>query len=129
MSFFDLPLYAAPLGKSVSGLVVSKTGIMTLEVATGSITLQVNGAVHTFDTIESHTFTSDASFKKSVFMGIITNGGTSAALWVDEYLDDGKTIRSSPPVGYFAILDLCWFYIPAGETDLDNTIIYRREWL
>lgn len=128
MGFFDQSMFAAPTGKTVSGLALTKTAAMTLEVATGSVTRQAPGVTSSLDAAESHVFTADSSLPKQVFLGLITNE-TDTDLWVDEYVDDGSTVRADVPTGWTLIADIGWFTIPAAETNLDNTTINRRVWL
>ncbi len=128
MGFLDQPIHAAPTGKSVDGLDLTKTAAMTLEVASGSVTRNVSGAVSTLDDAESHVFVADGALPKRVFMGVITNE-TDTDLWVDEYVDDGSKVRADPPDGWSLIADVASFVIPAGVTDLDNTTINRRVWI
>ena len=128
MTFADKDMIVGQIGKTISGLTLSKTAAMTLEVASGSVTIHQDGYVYTLDTAESHAFTADTKDSTHVIMGIITNdAGTD--LWIDKYVDDGKTMRGVPPTGYELILDIAWFTIDANETDLDNVTIYRRNWI
>ena len=128
MGFLNHSTHAAPTGKVISDLALTKTAAMTLEVAAGSITRQAPGVTSTLSAAQSYAFTADSSLPVQVFMGIITNE-VSTDLWVDEYVDNGATVRADPPVGWTLIADIAWFTIPAAETDLDNTTIHRRVWL
>ena len=128
MAFVDKKLLSGQVGKTVSGLGLSKTAAMTLEVATGSITLHLTGVVSTLSSVQSNVFTSDSTYKKVVFIALIDNGST-VDVWFDEYVDDGLNKRGDVPSGYKIISDIAWFTIAVNETDLNNTSIYRREWL
>ena len=125
MAFVDKNLKAGLIGKTVSGFDISQTAAMTLQVASGSVTLHSTGVIYTLAAAESHVFTSDPSNVKRCFMGIINNGATTD-LWVDEYINDGNTTQADPPAGYSLIHALAWFDIAAGETDLVNSTINRR---
>jgi hypothetical protein len=128
MSFVDVPLYAGALGKAVAGLVLSKTGAMVLEVATGSVVDHNSGDTYTLSSAQDHVFTSDSTHAKRVQILLVENG-TTTDIWVDEFLLDDLTRPADIPSGYSMILDLGWFDFEAAETDLDNATIYRREWL
>lgn len=125
MSFADYPIVASLAGLSVSGLTLSKTAALTLEVATGTVTHTVTGLSSTLSAAQNHVFTADATYDKQVYMAIIDNG-TTVDLWVDSYVDDGSKVRADPPTGYRDVLTLAWFTLSANETDLDNAIINRR---
>jgi len=128
MAFSDHELFAGLAGKTVSGLTLSKTAAMTLELATGSVILHRTGVTHTLAAAQSHVFTSDPTKPTRVFMGLVDNG-TTKDLWVDSYVDDGSKIQANPPTGYSLILPVAWFTIAAGETDLANAAINRRVWI
>jgi hypothetical protein len=128
MAFVDLPLKSGPSGLSVSGLGLSKTGPLTLELGTGSVSKHRDGLAHVLAAAQSHTFTPDPTNATRVFMALVNNGG-SVDLWVDAYVDDGETVRGDPPSGYEVVLELTWFTIAAGETDLANATINRRTWV
>lgn len=125
MAFTDLPLSEGLVGKIVSGLALSQTAAMTLQVAAGSIALQQNGVTYTLGSAQSQVFVADATYPKQCLMAIIDNGVTTD-LWVDDYVDDGLNVRGSIPAGYIFIQALAWFSIAANETDLANATINRR---
>ncbi len=127
MAFQDVPLIAGLVGKSVSGLGVSQTAPMTLEVATGSVVTLEDGVTHTLSTAESQVFTADATDPKIVRMGLIDNG-VNVDVWIDEYIDDGFNNGAPIPAGYEYIADIAWFQIAANETDLLNGTVSRRTW-
>ena len=127
MSFSDKPLLQGLVGKTVSGLALSQTALMTLEVASGSVALQQDGVTYTLASAQSHVFTSDATFQTQCFIGLIDNGATTD-IWVDEYVDDGFNTRGAIPAGYELISAVGWFAIPVNETDLANATINRRVW-
>ncbi len=127
MPFADQPLQAAPLNKGITGLAVSQTAPMTLEVATGTITEYDTGAVHNFTPAESNAFVADATDPTQVFMAIITND-VSVDLWVDAYVDDGFNARGAIPTGFRILATVAWFSIAANETDLLNGDVFRRVW-
>lgn len=128
MAFMDLDLIAGLVGKSVSGLGMSKTAAMTLEVATGSVTTFQDAVTYTLASAQNHVFSADATNPTQVFMGLIDNGSITD-LWVDTYVDDGLNQQGALPAGYKLILAFAWFSIPANETNLDNTTICRRTWV
>ncbi len=125
MAFSDKNLNGGPIGRSVTGLIITKTAAMTLEVASGSVTHQQTGTTYTLAGAENHVFTSDPGSVKRVFMAIIDNG-VSTDLWVDEYIVDGINTRGDVPAGYAVVHALAWFDIAAAETDLVNSTINRR---
>jgi hypothetical protein len=127
MAFQDLPMKAGPSGRSVTGLALSKTAVMTLELAAGTVSVHKSGQAYTLASAQSHAFSSDPSQPTQVFMGLIDNGSITD-LWVDAFVDDGKTVQAKPPSGYELVLEVAWFTIAAGETDLDNGTIHRRVW-
>jgi hypothetical protein len=127
MAFQDAPIHPEPMRKINSGLGVSKTGAMTLQVETGSVKDYQIGVTYMLASAQSHTFTSDATYAKRCFLGLINNGVTTD-IWADEYLLDGLEQPADPPTGYTLIQALAWFDMDAGETDLDNATIYRRTW-
>ena len=128
MAFTDIELNSGLAGFSISGLTLSKTALLTLEVASGSVTVHQTGSTYTLATAQDHSFTADATNSKKVFMGLIDNG-TTTDLWVDSYIDDGNTQRAAPPSGYNLIREIAWFDLAANETDLDNSTIYRRAYI
>lgn len=128
MSFVDFPLNAGEAGLTVSGLALSQTAAMTLQVASGSATTHQDGVTHTLAAAESQTFAADATNPTEVFMALIDNG-VNVDLWVDAYVDDGLTQQADVPAGYELILAFAWFSIPANETDLANVTINRRTWV
>ena len=125
--FADYPIIASLAGLSVSGLGLSKTAAMTLQVATGSVTPQTTGIASTLGSAQSKVFVADSTYPKQISMGLIDNG-TTVDLWVDEYVDpgDGSMVQGDPPTGYRAVLALAWFTLPAGTTDLTDVVINRR---
>lgn len=125
MAFTDMNLIAGLVGKAVTGLGLTKTAALTLEVATGSVTHHRTGTTYTLASAQSKVFTPDTTYAKQVFMAIIDNGSTTD-LWVDGYLDDGLSTKGDPPSGYSEVLTIGWFLLAANETDLDNSTIYRR---
>lgn len=125
MSFVDQELNMGLVGKSATGLGVSQTAPMTLEVEAGEVTTFQDGVTHALSPAESQVFTADATFPKQVFMALIDDGAT-VDLWVDEYLDDGLNTRGAIPAGFTLIQALAWFSIAANETDLINGTINRR---
>jgi hypothetical protein len=114
-------------GLVVNGLTLSKTAVMTLELATGDVTPQETGITSTLGAAQNHVFVADATYPKQVYMAVIDNG-TTVDLWVDEYVDkgDGATMQGDPPAGYRVVLPIAWFTLPAGTTDLTNVVINRR---
>jgi hypothetical protein len=125
MAFVDHQINAGLCGKTVSGLGLTKTAAMTLEVASGSVTDHQTGTTYTLASAQNHVFTSDSTDPKNAFMAVIDNGSTTD-LWVDEYVDDGTLMRDDPPSGYSVVLEIGWFSFAANETDLDNASINRR---
>jgi hypothetical protein len=125
MAFVDQELNMGLVGKSASGLAVSQTAAMTLEVATGAITTFQDGVTHTLGAAESQLFVADATLPKQVFVGLIDDG-VDVDVWIDEYLDDGFNARGPVPTGFALIQALAWFAIAANETDLINGDLYRR---
>ena len=123
--FADYPIIAGLAGLTVNGLTVSQTAVMTLELATGDATPQATGITSVLAAPASHAFASDPTKKTQCYMALVDNG-TTVDLWVDEYVDDGKTTLADPPAGYRNVLALAWFEIAAGETDLANSVINRR---
>jgi len=128
MAFQDMPLDPKLLGKIISGLAVSKTAAMTLQVATGSVENYRADTTYTLGSAQSHVFTSDSTYAKRAQLSLINNGSITD-IWADEYLLDGLEGPAPPPTGYTVIQALAWFEIAAGETDLDNSTIYRRTWV
>lgn len=124
MSFNDVLASGGTIGKTVTGLGVTATASLTLQVADGTVLEQQTGITFTF-TNQSHTFVSDPTYPTQVFMGVIDNG-TSTDLWVDAFVQNGKLNQSDVPSGYRLIQELVWFTMAVGETDLNNTTIYRR---
>jgi len=125
MAFVDISLLGGPIGKTVVGLELSLTAAMTLEVATGTVTLHHTGGVYTLASAQSHALVADATFDTVCWVAIIDNG-SSTDIWVDAYVDDGDTGRADVPGGYVEVHGLAWFTIPPGETDLANVTINRR---
>ncbi len=125
MAFTDRNLNAGQAGVTVSGLGLTKTAALTLEVASGSATHHDTGTTYTLGSAQNKVFTADSTDVKQVFLAIIDNGSTTD-LWVDSYVEDGLTGRADPPSGYTRVLTIGWFEIAANETDLDNSTIYRR---
>ena len=125
--FADYPIRMGLAGLVVTGLTLSKTAAMTLELAAGDVTPQETGFASTLGAAQNHVFAADATYPKQVSVGLIDNG-TTVDLWVDEYVDkgDGATIHGNPPAGYRAVLSIAWFTLEAGETDLANAVINRR---
>lgn len=117
MAFVDHPIDDGLIGKTVSGLAVSQPAAMQLQVATGSVLVHQTGTTYTLATAQSHTFTSDSTYKKQCFVALVDNG-TTTDIWVDEYLDDGTRTRADPPTGYSVIQDLAWFEIAVSETNI-----------
>lgn len=128
MAFQDAPLIAGLVGKSVSGLALSQTAPMTLEVATGSVVTLDDGVTHTLSAAVSQAFTADATYAKNVRMALIDNG-VSVDVWIDDYVDDGYNNGASIPAGYECVADIGWFQIAANETDLLNGTVSRRTWV
>lgn len=129
MAWNDLPLNAGAVGKTVSGLGLTQTAAMTLEVAAGSVVTHADGVTHTFTPLQNHTFSADATNPTQVFMGIISNGIGTVDLWVDVYVDDGFTKRADIPAGFSLVAEVAWFTIAANETDLINGTLNRRTWV
>jgi hypothetical protein len=125
--FADLPITAGLAGLTVNNLVLSQTAPMTLELGAGTVNRHRSGSSYTLDSAQSHVFSSDPSLPTRVFMGLIDNGATTD-LWVDEFVDDGRTVQAKLPTGYELVIDIAWFTIAAGETDLGNGTIHRRVW-
>ena len=128
MAFQDMPFDAKLVGFIMSGLAVSKTAAMTLQVAPGSAEDYRTATTYTLSSAQSHVFTSDVTYKKRAQISLVDNGSITD-IWVDEYLLDGLEEPAYPPAGYSVIQALAWFEIPIGETDLDNATIYRRTWV
>ena len=128
MAFADKQLIAGVVGKTVSGLALTKTAAMTLEVATGTVTTHNDGVAHTLAAAVSHVFTADGADVTRVFMALIDNG-VSVDVWIDAYVDDGLNRRADIPAGFTVIAGIAWFSIAASETDLDNSTINRRTWV
>jgi hypothetical protein len=128
MAFNDVPMKAGQSGKTVSGLGLSKTGAMTLELAAGNVNLHRSGGVVTLGAAQSHAFTADPTNPTQVFMALITDG-VDVDLWVDAFVDDGRTVQAKPPAGYVVAMEVAWFTIQAAETNLDNATINRRTWV
>lgn len=128
MVFSDKLLIAGLVGKTVTGLGLSQTAPMTLEVAAGTVTTHKDGVAHTLAAATPHIFTADATLSKRIFMGIIDDGVT-VDLWIDEYIDDGAEVRADVPAGFTLVADVAWFSIAASETDLVNSTINRRTWI
>ncbi len=128
MPFVDSELIAGLVGKTVSGLALSQGAPMQLDVAAGSVIEHQTGVTHTLAAVESHTFVADGVKDTRCFVGLITDDGANVDVWVDSYVDDGKTGRAPLPAGFRLVADLAWFTIPANETDLANVTINRRVW-
>jgi hypothetical protein len=128
MAFQDAPIHPGLLGFIMSGLGVSKTAAMTLEVATGSAEDYRIGETYTLSSSQNHVFTSDATYAKYAQISLVDNGSITD-IWVDEYKLDGDEGPADPPSGYKVIQSLAWFEIAAGETNLDNSTIFRRTWV
>ena len=128
MAFNDLSILDNLLGKKVTGLDVTKTGPMRLEVAAGSVLFYNTGQTFTMASGDSHTFASDSGNITRAFMAVVGSGST-ASLWVDEYVDDGTNEQAAVPSGYKVIAELAWFNTPVDETNLNNTTINRRIYL
>jgi hypothetical protein len=126
MAFVDYALDYGITGKDVSGLGLTKTAAMTLEVATGSVTEQKTGTTHTLTAAQSHVFTADGSNITMVKILLITDDGSNVDVWIDTYVDDGTKIHDGCPSGFRVIHDIAWFKIAANETDLANSTINRR---
>lgn len=125
MAFTDRNLDAGRAGLTVSGLGLTKTAALTLEVASGSVTHHSTGTMYTLTSAQNKVFTADSTDIKQVFMAIIDNG-TTTDLWVDSYVDDGLTGRADPPSGYIRVLTIGWLEIAVDETVIDNGTIFRR---
>ncbi len=125
MAFADKPIHPHVQGKTITGLAVSKTAAMTLEVASGTIQVHQDGVTHTLDAAASHVFAADGVNITRCFMGIVTNDVT-VELWVDSYVDDGITTKGDPPAGFRLLQAVAWFDIAVSETDLVNSTINRR---
>jgi hypothetical protein len=123
--FTDRPLTASLADLKVEGLDISKTGPMTLEVASGQVEQHTSGQVSILEAAEEHTFVADQTKPTQVHMAVVSNG-TDVALWVDAYVEDGYTGQADPPDGYSDILSVAWFTIPPGKTDLADVEINRR---
>lgn len=128
MAFQDVPIRPEPMGKIITGLAVSKTAAMALQVAPGVVDAYWEVVLYTLESAQSHVFTSHATYAKRAQISLIGNDITTD-IWVDAYLLDGLKEAADPPAGYRIIQDLVWFEIAAGETDLDNSTIYRRTWV
>ena len=125
--FNDIPLKAGLAGLKIDGLGLTKTGVMTLALAAGSVDRHNDGGVFSLGASQSHTFVADSALPTEVFMGLISNG-VDTDLWVDVYVDDGLTVRGDPPQGHELVLEAAWFTIPAAEVNLDNVSMNRRVW-
>lgn len=126
MAFVNYPLDFGAAGRSVSGLDLTKTAALTLEVAAGSVTEHGTGTTHTLASAESHVFAADSTNPTQVLMAIISDDGSNVDLWVDAFVDDGTKSHADPPAGFRVVHDVAWFTLAAGETDLDNATINRR---
>ena len=127
MAFSDHELNAALDGKTVNGLGITQTAPLTLEMASGDVTIHSTGITYTLATPQVHVFTSDPTNPKQVFVGLVDVGGGTADMWVDSYVDDGLTEQANPPNPL--LFAAAWFTIAAGETDLANATINRRVWM
>ncbi len=125
MTFSDKPIRPHVQGKNVTGLAASQTAAMTLQIASGSITVYQDGLTHTFSPAASHVFVADSTYVTRCFLGIVTDDVT-VELWVDAYLDDGLTTKGDPPAGFRLLQAVAWFDIAISETDLVNSTINRR---
>jgi hypothetical protein len=125
MAFNDVPIAQGLLGKTITGLDVTKTSTMTLEVASGNVLIHKTGVTHTFPDTESHTFVADTNHKRDVHMSVVSNG-SNVLLWIDDFIDNGNNIGARMPDGYEVVCDLAWFVMNKSETDLDNVTVNRR---
>ena len=128
MAFVDAPLIAGLLGKSVSGLALTQTAVMTLEVAAGEVETFQDGVTHTLGSAVSEVFTADSTFPTNVRMALIDNGA-NVDVWIDTYVDDGFNVGAPVPTGYVVVADIAWFQIAANEVDLLNGTVSRRTWI
>lgn len=128
MPFADYPLDAHPLNKNVTGLGVTQSAPMTLEVAAGNVQEYDTGETYPLAAPEPLVFTADPVLPTQVFMAFIASD-TDCYVWADTYLDDGLNGRSPFPAGYRMVIDLAWFTIAPNETDLLNGTVSRRIWL
>lgn len=129
MAFNDFPLDSHPLNKEITGLGVTQTAAMTLQVAAGSVTEFSTGAAHALGAAETHVFTADATYPTQVSIGLITDDGANVDVWVDSYVDDGFATHGAVPAGFRLLAGLAWFSIAANETDLINGDLNRRVWI
>jgi hypothetical protein len=128
MAFKDLALSQEIVGKSVVGLELTNPTGLTLEVAAGSIKDFATSQTHILSSTQSHTFTSHNKWKKKVFMGIISNG-TTTDLWIDEFIHDGKTMKSQLPTGYSLLLTIAWFDLLPNAIDFSESVVNRRVYI
>lgn len=128
MAFKDFTINTNLLGKKITGLDVTKTGPMRLEVAVGSVLFYNTGQTFTMASGDSHIFSADSSNIKTVFMGVV-GSGSAANVWIDRFVDDETNERALAPSGYKLIAELAWFDIAVDETNLNNSTINRRVYL
>jgi len=129
MAFFDQNLNAGIAGKTVSGLSLTQTAAMTLEVASGSVNLHNDGTSHVLSASQSHVFAADSTNSTEVVMNLISDDGSNVDVWIDAYVDDGLTERADVPAGFRVVSDIAWFTIAANETDLLSGSVNRRVWI
>jgi hypothetical protein len=126
MAFVDHPLHFGLAGKQVSGLGLTQTAAMTLEVASGSVVEQRTGTTHSLASAQSHVFAADGSNVTKVVVYLITDDGSNVDVWIDSFVDDGTKVHADVPSGFRVVHDIAWFDIAANETDLLNGTINRR---
>lgn len=130
MAFVDQELNAGLSGKTVTGLALSQTAAMTLEVATGTVSLHQDGSSHTLSAAQSHVFTADSTNPTQVFIALISDDGVNVDVWIDAYVDAGLTQHADVPTGFRVVADIAWFTIAANETDIVvNGTVNRRTWV
>lgn len=109
-----------------TGLGISKTGAMTLEVAAGSV--DKDGTTHVLSAAQNHIFSSNPAQITRCWIALIEDGAGGVDIWVDEFVSKSGKTRGNVPGGWNFVCELAWFDIAAGETDLDNATIVRRLW-
>lgn len=123
--FFDHHLN--PRGLTATGFELSLTGLMTLQVGAGSLLEHQTGLSLSSDAV-THDFVAHPTLTRDVFIGLVVaiDDPSELIVWVDDVLLDGKKTRMAHPVGYRLLLDLGWFMLLPGATDLAGIPIHRR---
>lgn len=109
-------IYGSLIGKTQQGLNISVSG-MSLTISAGNI----NNISLPDTTINFSSPANDRQVEISLVKKLVDGTGD---IWVDNRIF-GRN-RSNVPAGYELIEILCWFKLPAGITDLNNTDINVR---